>query len=232
MAAPSDDYPRTGDLPTDGVPIRPAATLLLLDDRPDLHVLALRRTTRSTFVANHTLFPGGALDPDDHDPRWPDLVQGWTPADADEALGVDAGALAFWVAAVRETIEESGIAVGCTPDVVAHRTGLDAGTVHLSDLLANDGGLDLSGVWPVARWVTPAGGPKRYDTYFFAAAAPPGAEAVADGTEEGAPRRRARVLDESLDLVRFPGDPGYEAAGTREAYGWVWLPSGGASPED
>ncbi len=282
MAAPSDDYPRTGDLPTDGVPIRPAATLLLLDDRPDLHVLALRRTTRSTFVANHTLFPGGALDPDDHDPRWPDLVQGWTPADADEALGVDAGALAFWVAAVRETIEESGIAVGCTPDVVAHRTGLDAGTVHLSDLLANDGGLDLSGVWPVARWVTPAGGPKRYDTYFFAAAAPPGAEAVADGTEavgvewmrpadaldrwrdggltmisptismlqclepygtaaealavaeaaQGAPRRRARVLDESLDLVRFPGDPGYEAAGTREAYGWVWLPSGGVSPED
>ena len=55
--------------------------------------------------------------------------------------------------------------------------------------------------------------------------------AVAEAAQ-GAPRRRARVLDESLDLVRFPGDPGYEAAGTREAYGWVWLPSGGASPED
>ena len=41
----------------------------------------------------------------------------------------------------------------------------------------------------------------------------------------GAPRRRARILDESSDLVRFPGDPGYEAVGTREALGWVWIPS-------
>ena len=105
------DYPRTDDLPSDGVPVRRAATLLLLADRPDLHVLTLRRTTRSTFVADHTLFPGGALDPDDGDARWPDLVRGWTPGSADDALGTGPGALAFWIAAVRETIEEVGIAV-------------------------------------------------------------------------------------------------------------------------
>ena len=271
-----DAYPRTDELPSDGVPIRPAATLLLLDDRPDLHVLTLRRTTRSTFVADHTLFPGGALDPDDSDDRWPDLVRGLRPDAADEALGTGPGALAFWIAAVRETIEEVGLAVGLDTAVVAHRSDLDAGRTRLSDLVGPDG-LNLSGVHPVARWVTPTGGPKRYDAFFFVAAAPSGAEPVADGTEavavdwmrptealdrwqageltmisptismlqclegfetsadalaaataaKGAPRRRARVLDESRDLVRFPGDPGYEAVGTREALGWVWLPSHG-----
>lgn len=273
-SVPPDEYPRTDDLPSDGVPVRSAATLLLLDDRPDLHVLTLRRTTRSTFVADHTLFPGGALDPDDGDARWPDLVRGWTPASADDALGTGPGALAFWIAAVRETIEEVGIAVGLGGEVVAHRHDLDSGRSRLSDLVGNDG-LDLSGVHPVARWVTPTGGLKRYDTFFFVAAAPLGAEPVADGTEavavdwmrptealecwqageltmisptismlqclegfgttaealaaaavaNGAPRRRARILDESSDLVRFPGDPGYEAVGTREALGWVWIPS-------
>jgi 8-oxo-dGTP pyrophosphatase MutT (NUDIX family) len=271
-----DAYPRTDDIPLDGVPIRPAATLLLLDDRPDLHVLTLRRTTRSTFVADHTLFPGGALDPDDSDDRWPDLVRGLTPGEADDALGTGPGALAFWIAAVRETIEEVGIAVGLDTAVVAHRSDLDTGRVRFSDLEVSEG-LDLSGIHPVARWVTPTGGPKRYDTFFFVAAAPSEAEPVADGTEavavdwmrpadaldrwrageltmisptismlqclegfetsadaleaataaKGAPRRRARILDESMDLVRFPGDPGYEAVGTREALGWVWLPSHG-----
>ena len=52
------------------------------------------------------------------------------------------------------------------------------------------------------------------------------AEALAAAAvANGAPRRRARILDESSDLVRFPGDPGYEAVGTREALGWVWIPS-------
>ena len=92
------DVPRS-TLPTDGVPIRPAATVVLVDDRPDLHVLALRRTDASTFVAGHTLFPGGAVDDGDHDDRWPDLVV--TPSDESSTL---ADPLALRVAAVRETI--------------------------------------------------------------------------------------------------------------------------------
>ena len=45
--------PHRDEILTDDVLIRSAATVVLLDDRPDLHVLALRRTDASTFVAGH-----------------------------------------------------------------------------------------------------------------------------------------------------------------------------------
>ncbi|MEZ5340122.1 MAG: hypothetical protein R2706_01355 [Acidimicrobiales bacterium] len=54
MSSPySDDYdPST-------VPISHAATVMLLDDRPDLHVLMLRRTAKVVFASAMWVFPGG-----------------------------------------------------------------------------------------------------------------------------------------------------------------------------
>ena len=55
------------------------------------------------------MFPGGGVD--DHD-RFADLesvCEGRTDADASAQLGVDAGGLAFWVAAIRESFEEAGV---------------------------------------------------------------------------------------------------------------------------
>ena len=49
------------------VPVRPAATIMLLDDRPDLHVLLLRRREGSAFVGGMSVFPGGGVDPHDAD---------------------------------------------------------------------------------------------------------------------------------------------------------------------
>lgn len=57
------------------------------------------------------------------------------------------------VTAVRETYEESGLV------------------------------LDPAALVPLARWVTPPGAPRRYDTRFFVAAAPDGQEAACDGVE-------------------------------------------------
>ena len=172
----------------DGVPIRSAATILLVADRPDLQVLTLRRTDSSTFVAGHTLFPGGAVDAGDHDPRWPSLVTGLTAATAAERLGVADG-LGYWTAAVRETVEEVGVAVGTTDPglaarMVAHRHDLEAGRVGLADLV-HDGAtrLDLSGIHAVSRWVTPMPSIKRYDTYFFVATVDPDVQPVVDGRE-------------------------------------------------
>jgi 8-oxo-dGTP pyrophosphatase MutT (NUDIX family) len=51
--------------------------------------------------------------------------------------------------------------------------------------LAEETGVELpvSALVPWARWVTPEGEPRRYDTYFFVAALPAGAEPVVRGTE-------------------------------------------------
>ena len=49
----------------DDVPVRHAATVSILDERPDLHVLMLKRNPRSVFVGDMWVFPGGAVD--EHD---------------------------------------------------------------------------------------------------------------------------------------------------------------------
>ncbi len=51
-----DPWIARNDLETDGIPIIPAATMILLDDRPDLQVLMLLRNDASGFVASHTIF--------------------------------------------------------------------------------------------------------------------------------------------------------------------------------
>ena len=46
-----------------------AATVMVVRDAPDLHVLMLRRNAGSAFVGGAMVFPGGAVDPDDTTPR-------------------------------------------------------------------------------------------------------------------------------------------------------------------
>ena len=56
-----DAWVPVSGLPTDCVAIRPAATVVLVDDRPDLQVLVLKRRDASVFVGGHTVFPGGVV---------------------------------------------------------------------------------------------------------------------------------------------------------------------------
>ena len=55
-----DAWVPVSDLPTDDVAILPAATVVLVDDRPDLQILLLKRRDASVFVGGHTVCPGGA----------------------------------------------------------------------------------------------------------------------------------------------------------------------------
>jgi 8-oxo-dGTP pyrophosphatase MutT (NUDIX family) len=69
------------------------------------------------------------------------------------------------------------------------------GAVHSSDAdhaaaaareLEEEAGIDLpeaAAIVPWTRWITPAEVKVRFDTWFFVAEAPPGAEAAADGSE-------------------------------------------------
>ena len=123
----------------DKLALRPAATLLLLrDGNSGPEAFLLQRTLSAAFLAGAHVFPGGALDRADGDARALRRVTGISDAQASARLGVESGGLAYWVAAVRECFEESGILLaesedGRAPDaartaaLAQYRTPLHAG---------------------------------------------------------------------------------------------------------
>jgi 8-oxo-dGTP pyrophosphatase MutT (NUDIX family) len=169
-------------MPTEQVPIRPAATVMLLRDAAaGLEVFVLQRVASMAFAAGMTAFPGGGVDDRDRvDLAWAGPGAHWW---ADRFAAEPGLAGAVVVAAVRELFEETGVLLADLPSgspvgdpksledvrlqIIEHRAGLDAlGATIRADLLR-----------PWARWVTPPGQPRRYDTFFLAAVAPPGVEA-------------------------------------------------------
>ncbi|MDP7068234.1 MAG: hypothetical protein QF637_11475, partial [Acidimicrobiales bacterium] len=172
-----------GDYDPESIPIRSAATVLILADKPDLQVLMLKRNARSIFVGDMWVYPGGAVDPEDGTAEADAVVEGLTDTEASESLQVDQGGVAFWVAALRETFEEAGILLArnpgdeqlvdlSVPDLEqrfnTYRAGVNSGDVDFVDMVRREGlVLDGSGVHYVSRWVTPLGPPRRYDTRFF-----------------------------------------------------------------
>ena len=148
------------------VPLRPAATLLLVVDDP-FRVLMVQRSAQG-FFPSALVFPGGTLDPDDHGAEWLTHAAGHD--------GLEAESRALRIAAWRETWEETGLA--------PHGTAPAAGRPHLRDALHLAGArLDLGSTVPFGRWVTPETVAKRYDTHFFIAAAPAPFEPAVDGHE-------------------------------------------------
>ena len=131
------------------MPMRPAdaASLLVLDGRgADARVLMGRRSAAHAFMPEVYVFPGGRVDR--ADARTP--ITGALRA-KDEARILahtprpsPARARALAVAALRETVEETGLVVG-TPGVP-----------------------DLSALRYVARAITPPGRTRRFDARFFA----------------------------------------------------------------
>jgi 8-oxo-dGTP pyrophosphatase MutT (NUDIX family) len=178
---------------------RDAATVMLVRDRRDgIEVFMLRRNLTSVFVAGAYVFPGGAVDASDGAPEIASRCRGRADADASATLGMPLGGLAFWVAAVRECFEESGLLLAADaegePIALAdiatavrfdeHRAELNAGRRSLADICACEGlHLDLGAMHYFSHWITPEGAPRRYDTRFFLAAAPPGQVPLHDNQE-------------------------------------------------
>jgi 8-oxo-dGTP pyrophosphatase MutT (NUDIX family) len=149
-----------------------------------VEVYLLLRTQALEFAPGACVFPGGSVDARDADPGIAET--GWAgpaPADFGHLLGVPADrARALVCAAVRETFEESGVLlagpspaelVPASADLARDRRALLDGSLSLSELLSRRGLLlraDLLTPW--ARWITPEISPRRFDTWFFAAALP------------------------------------------------------------
>ena len=156
----------------------PAATLILLRPGPGdaAEVLMIERGGAMAFAAGAMVFPGGRIDPGDGA-----LADAVTP-DGDR---LEAAAR---VAAIRETIEEVGIAVALVPlpdgEAVARlRSGLAAGG-DFGALLAGEGlTIDPAALTPFARWRPNLHQTRNFDTFFFLAAAPGDAVATPDGGE-------------------------------------------------
>ena len=160
------------------VPIRPAASLILLRDAPDLQALMGARPAEARAFPGATVFPGGKIDPQDHDAVWAARLCPGAPEP-----------LAAAVAALRETFEETGVllahdAAGRRPGesreaLAVARHAVASGELAFADLLDRwDLRLDGAALVPFARWVTPEGRPYRFDTWFFLASAPQPAPAL------------------------------------------------------
>ncbi len=188
-----------GDYDPETIPLRNAATVLILDEQPELRVLMLKRNSRSAFVGNMWVFPGGAVDPQDATPGADALVERLTDGDASGQLGLESSGIAYWVAVLRETFEESGVMLArsrhqstgtgrADPLSPARRADLqdqvNSGDLDFLDAVrSEDLLLNGSQVHYVARWVTPLGPPRRYDTRFFVTRMPVGQVARLDNDE-------------------------------------------------
>ena len=145
----------------------PAATLVLMRERPGgpPEVLVMERTGRMAFAAGALVFPGGRIDAADHE----------------AAAGFDfLSDAAARIAAIRETIEETGLAPGLVPApdpaaLAALRADLMAGRPLAALLAERSFSLDLGALTPFARWCPNFRETRRFDTLFFLAEAQPDA---------------------------------------------------------
>ena len=172
---------------------RPAATLILArEGAGGPEVFLMQRTLKANFVAGAYVFPGGAVDPGDEDAFWADNAEGFDDRRASRLLGVEQGGLAYWIAAIRECFEESGLLLaedseGLAPaadELTALRARVAAGELDFITL-CRERRLrpTMTALGYFSHWITPPGLSRRFDTRFFLAAAPAEQIAVPDQVE-------------------------------------------------
>jgi 8-oxo-dGTP pyrophosphatase MutT (NUDIX family) len=181
------------------VPIRPAATVMLLrEGAAGPEVFMLQRTHTASFARGQFVFPGGRVDDTDHAADFEPVCDGLDDAAASARLGLESGGLAWLVATIRECFEEAGVLLARhrggdvvrfdDPDVAARFTAarheIHDGTGSLVELcVSNDLLLSTDRLHYVAHWLTPVGERRRFDTRFLVAEAPPSQEPLHDDKE-------------------------------------------------
>ena len=124
----------------------------------------LRRRRGASFMSGAFVFPGGATDEGETDPR---------------------------TTAARELFEEAGILLGCAADgsacdlgdVPGLRGRVLAGEPAAALLAAHGLAFALEGLHYFSHWITPSAEPKRFSARFYVAMLPPGQEPRFDDQE-------------------------------------------------
>jgi len=166
----------------DPVPLRPAATVLLLRDGPQgLEVLMTRRSMTASFAPGAYVFPGGGIDAADAESH---AMAQRRPTQADLHLTQA-------IAAIRESFEELGILFArhsdgrwADQDDIA---AIDRQGPFASQCQARGLTLAADQVFVLAHWITDRDLPRRFDVPFLVARMPQGQVPMADGSEQFEP---------------------------------------------
>ena len=199
-----DIFDPEGEVP----PAIPAATLVIFRNCPEggpPQLLMVQRSKEMRFAGGAAVFPGGRVDDADFT-----LAEALGAADADHR-----DELAARIAAVRETLEETGLAVGVhqrpsLEDALRARALLlEQGT--LAPVLDAMGWtLDLDRLVPFARWRPKHREVRVFDTRFYLADLGTGAvELLVDDTENthlfwASAEEALRLADTGEIKVIFP----------------------------
>lgn len=163
----------------------PAATIIIFRRCPEGGAPQILMTVRSrsmAFAGGMAVFPGGRVDE-------ADFVLGEKIA-AKASSAITADEAAHQIAAIRETLEETGLALGLTGTINAENAAKARAMLEEKNELAPvldafDWGIDLSQITPFARWFPKNENiPRVYDTRFYLADLGTGAvEVSADNSE-------------------------------------------------
>lgn len=177
----------------EAAPLKPAATVLLVRDcdkeNDKIEVFMVVRHHQIDFASGALVFPGGKVDDADMDTR----LIGHLP----ESERQEEYLRSFKIASIRESFEEANILLARNRDTNnlitderlkilgdKYRMPLQNGEVTIFQMVQAENlelATDLLGHY--AHWLTPHHMPKRFDTHFFVAKAPPYQLAVHDGEE-------------------------------------------------
>jgi 8-oxo-dGTP pyrophosphatase MutT (NUDIX family) len=180
-------------------PIRPAATVILVRDADrGYEIFMLRRTSQAAFAGGMFVFPGGRVDGDDHLHSYDDWRCGPAECQRPQQQALGAEWRGFWIAGIRESFEEAGLLLAYdeSGELLSYRSAqvherferyrapLHAGTISLLDICAQENlRLAVDRIHFYNRFITPLGRPRRFDTRFFVAEAPPGQTGAHDTRE-------------------------------------------------
>ncbi|XOV87703.1 MAG: hypothetical protein ACFHX7_22565 [Pseudomonadota bacterium] len=173
---------------SDDVAIRPAATVMLVDDRPDLQVYMMERNANTVFAGGMWVFPGGSVDNADDPEVFQHMSIHRTDAEASRLLDLPRGGLAYYIAAIREAFEEAGVLLAIDRDThlpidlkapatkqrfQTHRDDVNDSNRNFIEIMEEENLILDAGIMHyIARWITPVGPPRRFDARFFIARMP------------------------------------------------------------
>lgn len=181
-----------------------AATVILVreGENDSWEIFLARRHSRQSFMAGAYVFPGGQLEDNDYDQELAWLISvtdGFSP----RSLLQDAGlttekALGFFIGAIRETFEETGIFLagdlsGRTFSFAqketfhrfaGYRQKLNKSEITLKNIARKEKLLFLPELLiPYSHWITPDFELKRFTVRFFLAKLPEGQMPITDAGE-------------------------------------------------